>query len=108
MQYLFMNERIRDYEPDGPVVVAMDDLVGGEMRTREADEFELWVHGIKIGRVVYDAKTLKVCETHAVKAWVELDDLVIVRRAADAAVSAPVAKAKRAGRKVTVATKPWE
>lgn len=101
MQYLFMNHRIREKKASGPVIVAMDDLIGGELRVREADEFELWVHGQKIGRVVYDPKMLAACETHEVKAWVELDDIVVVRREADAAVFAPVARAKRVNQKVS-------
>ena len=75
MQYVYMNEQIRKEKPSRPVIVAQDDILG-HTQVREANEFELWYKGQKIGRVKYDSAMLAACETHEVKAWVELDDLV--------------------------------
>lgn len=102
-QYIFMNHRIRDKKPKGPVIVAQDDFtLDNTARQRESNEFELWHHGTKIGRVVFDPKGLAECKTHEVRAWVELDDLVIVSTPEDRKPEKPVAAAKRANRKVRV------
>jgi hypothetical protein len=100
-QFVYMNHRIKDKNPKGPVIVAQDDLAGP--RVREANEFELWFHGTRIGFVRYVPTGLEACETHDVKAWVELDDLVQIvdPKSMDTYVKpAPVATAKRPGRKV--------
>ena len=104
MQYLYMNHRIRQAKPKKPVIVAQDDLMvsGGEPRTRESNEFDLWHHGEKIGRVVFEPKGLAACDTHEVKAWVELIDTVIVARKEDK-VSKPRASAKLPGATVRLA-----
>lgn len=73
MKLIFMNECVRQKKPERPVIVFQED--GAQ---REANEFELWFCGQRIGRVVYDAKLLQACDTHEVKAWVELDDDVEV------------------------------
>lgn len=100
-QYIFMNHRIRDSKPKGPVIVAQDDFtLDNTARQRESNEFQLWHHGQKIGRVVFDPKGLAECKTHDVHAWVELDDLVIVSAPEDRNPEKPVAAAKRANRKV--------
>jgi hypothetical protein len=100
-QYIFMNDRIKQRKPNGPVIVAQDDL--HEVKTRESNEFELWHHGDKIGRIVFDPKGLKACKTHDVKAWVELDDLVTVSSAEDRKPRKPIAAEKKPGRSVFLA-----
>jgi hypothetical protein len=97
-QYIYMNHRIRERKPSGPVIVAQDDLYGSP-RVREADEFDLWFHGEHIGRVVFEPAGLDACETHDVKAWVELDDLVVVAYPKDY-VPKPVAAEKKPNSKV--------
>jgi len=67
-RFVYMNHRLRQAEPTGPVVVVQDERGG----TTEANEFELRFDGFKIGRVVFDPKGLKACKTHDVKAWLEL------------------------------------
>lgn len=96
-QYLFMNEKIREKKPSGPVIVAQDDF-SGAVRQRNADEFEFWHGGEKIGRVVFKREGLPECETHEVRAWVELDDTVIVVDPRDR----KPASAKTPNRKVTI------
>lgn len=100
-QYIYMNERIRQRKPGGPVIVAQDDIYGSP-RVREANEFELWHHGEKIGRVLFRTAGLDAVETHEVKAWVELDDMVIVAdpTKTTAAPKKPVASEKKPGRAV--------
>lgn len=97
-QFVYMNERIRAKKPTKPVIVAQDDLRGP--RVRESNEFELWHHGEKIGRVVFDPKGLDACDTHDVKAWVELDDMVTVTSKEDRKPVKPVAAEKKPGRAV--------
>lgn len=100
-QFIYMNERIREKSPRKPVIVAQDDLYG-TARVREANAFDLWHHGEKIGRVVFDPKGLAACETHDVKAWIEFDDLVTVARKEDRKPAKPVASEKKPGRAVRV------
>lgn len=71
-QYLFMNEQIREEQPDRPVIVLQD----SKGRQRESNEFELFHEGRRIGRIVFDRAGLPECSTHDVVAWVELDDRV--------------------------------
>ena len=100
-QFLFMNHRVRDSKPKGPVIVCQDDYsLDNTPRQRESNEFEIWHHGEKIGRVVFDPKGLADCKTHDVKAWVELDDIVIVSDAKGRRPEKPIATAKRANRRV--------
>jgi hypothetical protein len=101
-QYIFMNHRIREKKPRGPVIVAQDDFsaIDNTPRQRESNEFELWHHGEKIGRVVFEPKGLGACKTHEVRAWVELDDLVVVASKEDRKPEKPVAMSKRANSKV--------
>jgi hypothetical protein len=73
-QYVFMNEKIRQKKPCGPVIVCQD----GDGAQTEANAFDLVVNGVLVGRVRYDRAGLDVCETHDVKAWVELADTVDV------------------------------
>lgn len=82
MIHIFMNERIRQKRPKKPVIVAQQ---GGEQT--EANRFNLYLGNgeILLGSVVFDRKGLAECETHEVKAWVELDPRVVtVREAPDA------------------------
>jgi hypothetical protein len=101
-QYIFMNHRVREKKPSGPVIVCQDDYsnLDNTPRQRESNEFELWHHGEKIGRVVFKPAGLAACKTHDVHAWVELDDLVIVAAPEDRKPKKPVAMSKRANSKV--------
>jgi hypothetical protein len=92
MQFIFMNERIRSKNPKKPVIVCQAE--GG---TREANEFTLRIGDVVIGRVVYSKDGLDVCDTHEVKAWVELNDNVDV---VAGRVERPVAQAKGPNQKV--------
>ena len=100
-QLLFMNHRIREKKPRGPVIVCQDDFtLDNTPQQRESNEFQLWHHGEMIGRVVFDPKGLVECKTHEVRAWVELDDVVTVSSAEDRKPAKPVATAKGANRRV--------
>lgn len=70
MQYLFMNHRIREKVVSGPVIICQND--DGEQR--ESNCFEIVAFGQPIGRIVFKSEGLKQCDTHEVRAWVELDD----------------------------------
>lgn len=94
-QYIFMNECIRQKKPERPVIVVQEELTSDGPTQRESNEFELWHHGTKIGRVVFNPKGLAACETHDVKAWVELDDLVTISSTEDRKPPAPVAEEKK-------------
>jgi len=72
-QFLYMNHRIRQRRPSGPVIVCQ-----GPGETREANCFEIRLGEELIGWVKFDRKGLDACETHDVKAWVELVDHVDV------------------------------
>jgi len=72
-QYVYMNERIRQKRPTKPVIVCQ-----APERIYESNHFALVIDGRVIGRVVYNRKGLDACETHDVKAWVELCDDVFV------------------------------
>ena len=99
-QYIYMNHLIRQLEPKGPVIVAQDEITSDGPRQREANEFELWFHGYKLGRVVFKPEGLAACETHEVRAWVELDDLVQIVDPRDVKPEAPRASAKKPNSKV--------
>jgi len=71
-RYVYMNHRIRQANPKGPVIVVQD-ADGGVV---EADGFAIVFDGFLIGHVVFDPNGLKVCKTHDVKAWVEFTDAV--------------------------------
>lgn len=103
-QYIYMNHRIREKKPSGPVIVAQDELLGLP-RIRESNEFDLWIHGYKLGRVVFKPEGLAACETHEVRAWVELDDLVQIVDPRDMKPEVPRASAKKPNRKVQLKTK---
>ena len=94
-QYIYMNHRIREKKPKVPVIVTRDGP-----RQREANEFELWFHGYKLGRVVFKPEGLAACETHEVRAWVELDDLVQIVDPREVKPEAPRASAKKPNSKV--------
>lgn len=100
-QFIFMNHRIRDKKPAGPVIVVQDDFtLDNKPRQRESNEFELWHHGEKIGRVVFEPKGLAECKTHEVHAWVELDDIVVISSKEDRKPKKPVASEKKPNKKV--------
>lgn len=89
-----MNERIRQKKPTKPVIVAQ--APGGAQA--EANRFNIYLGDgeILLGSVVFEPKGLAECETHEVKAWVELDPRVVsVRPVFAGVVVAPaVANAK--------------
>jgi len=74
-QYLYMNHRIKQAKPRGPVIVLQRE---NPVQKIESNCFVLMVGGRAIGRVVFEAGGLSACDTHEVKAWVELDDEVAV------------------------------
>lgn len=74
MQFIFMNHKIRQVKPDGPVIVCQD----AHGKQREANRFALVVNGQTIGWVEYVPTGLEAVESHDVKAWVELFDFVEV------------------------------
>lgn len=88
-----MNHRIKQKKPRKPVIVCQDDET-----ITEANTFELSYDGKVIGHVVFDPSGLDACETHDVKAWVEVNDKVDVHAIGKLIVSPrkprPVAKAK--------------
>lgn len=96
MKYVFMNHRIRDEKPAGPVIVVQEQLTSDGPSQREADEFEITYHGQPLGRIKFSPKGLVACDTHHVRAWVELEDDVDV-------VAVAKASEKKARRKVKVA-----
>jgi hypothetical protein len=69
-----MNHRVRQANPNGPVIVVQDQR-GKQV---ESNGFDLFFDGFKIGRVVFDPKGLAACKTHDVRAWVELEKNVEV------------------------------
>lgn len=73
-KYVFMNEQIRKAKPSRPVIVCQDEH-GNQV---EYNEFEFWVDGRPVGKVVFNPDGLSACETHDVKAWVEMYDEVLV------------------------------
>lgn len=80
MQYVYMNERIRQKRPQKPVIVVLKVDADGHTESREANRFAIKVDGRVIGHVVYEPHGLDACETHEVKAWVEFnDDVRLVR-----------------------------
>lgn len=93
-QYVFMNHRIREKKPSGPVIVVQDELTADGPRQRESNSFDIWYHGDKIGRIVFDLKLLQAVDSHEVKAWVEFDDLVILSSPEDRKPRKPIAAEK--------------
>lgn len=87
--YLFMNHRIKENPPSGPVIMCLS-----PEGLRESNEFEIFYRGQPIGRVKFDRDGLDKCETHHVKAWVELEDDVEVLMVARAAAKKPKRKVK--------------
>ena len=94
MQFVYMNERIREKKPRKPVIV-----VQGTDETQVANLFEIKVGDIVIGYVAFDRKGLDACLTHDVKAWVEFHDAVKLTPVKERAAR-PVATAKRPGKPV--------
>lgn len=94
--YIYMNEQIRKAKPSRPVIVAQDDARALQP-IRESNEFILWHHGQRIGRVLFRAEGLPACDTHEVHAWVELDDTVVVQdaTAVEPAPAVPTAAEKK-------------
>lgn len=96
MKYVYMNHRIKQKNPRKPVIVCQ-----GDDATREANEFLFYSDtGEYLGRVVFDRKGLKSCETHEVKAWVELESNVQVIVPGEIVRHMPVAYAKEPNKKV--------
>jgi hypothetical protein len=91
MKYIFMNHRIRQKRPRNPVIVCQSHplidgcapdpsnlLLGNASTTIESNHFDLMVGSVKIGSVRFSQRGLAACETHEVRAWVELEDGVSV------------------------------
>lgn len=62
---IFMNEKIRQKVPSGPVIRA----VCGR-KVQEANTLKLVFAGREVGRVIFDPENSPV-DTHEVKAWIE-------------------------------------
>lgn len=69
---IYMNHRIRDKVPDGPVI-----RVQRGRKQSDTNEALLVLNGQLLGRVVYDPPN-NPSSSHEVKAWVELDPCVEV------------------------------
>ena len=95
-QFVFMNHRIKQANPLAPVIVCLDADTGD---VQEANRFVLRVGDTVIGHVVFDRAGLDACETHDVKAWVELNDNVNVYPEEEPG-KRPVASAKKPNRPV--------
>lgn len=89
MKYVYMNHRIRDAKPKGPVIV-----VQGPKDTREGDDFEIRYYGQPLGRIRFSQNGLTACDTHEVRAWVELHDDVDVVAVVEAVAKKPRKKVK--------------
>jgi hypothetical protein len=104
MMYVYMNHRIKQKKPDGPVIVSQD-----EQTIVEANSFEITVGDQVIGYVVFDEKGLPACETHDVKAWLELNNSVVLRPIGKCIVTPlkpkPVAEPKKPNNVVEFKTK---
>ena len=72
LTFVFMNEKIRERVPSGPVIRA----VRGRS-VKESNLLRLMVAGREVGRVVFDPSRSPV-KTHEVKAWIELNGAVEV------------------------------
>lgn len=70
-QYIYMNERIRQARPRKPVIVCQRT---NPVQKMESNCFVLLLGGRTIGRIVFKPEGLPQCDTHEVKAWIELDD----------------------------------
>lgn len=70
-QYVYMNERIRQARPRKPVIVVQRTNPAQRV---ESNCFAILVGGRAIGRIVFSPEGLAQCESHEVKAWIELDD----------------------------------
>lgn len=95
MKFIYMNHRIRDPKTKGPVIVVQESTgMPGSFRVREANEFEIQYRGQPIGRVVFSPDGLPVCDTHEVRAWVELFADVDVVAVSKASAKKPNTKVK--------------
>lgn len=63
--HIFMNHRIRQAKPDGPVIVAQTGK-----KVREGNRVDIMHAGVVVASVIYDPKG-NPSKTHAVKAWIE-------------------------------------
>lgn len=70
--FLFMNSRIRQKRPRGPVIVAQH----SDGRTVEGNM--VVINGPSVVR--FDPRGLPICETHNVTAWIEADSKDVVVR----------------------------
>ena len=99
MKTIYMNHRIREKKPSGPVIVVQD-----EAGTTEANSFAITVGGEVIGFVEFDSKGCPQVTTHDVKAWVEFNDRVTLHASGKTvctpAKAKPRASAKKPNRKV--------
>lgn len=102
MKYVYMNHRIREKKPSGPVIVVQEECI-----TMTGNCFEINVGGMVIGHVVFDPDGLDQCETHDVRAWVEFNERANIRPIGKVICAPPpakpVAEAKKPNSKVKVA-----
>jgi hypothetical protein len=91
--------RIRDPKTKGPVIVVQGEREG---ETVEGNEFLLYAEGQYIGRVVFDKKGLAACDTHEVRAWVELESNVAIVKPGETVPIAPIAYEKKPNKKIKV------
>ena len=73
MRYIFMNHRIRDKKPDGPVIVTQSD---GRTKTQvHANQVAIKDNaGNILARVVFEDVPNRHIKTHEVRAWIEVYD----------------------------------
>lgn len=73
-RFIYMNERIREPKPSGPVIV-----VQTGKRLRNTNRAQLVVGGVVIGEVRFEEGGLKAAPRHHVRAFVELFEGVEVK-----------------------------
>lgn len=72
-RFIFMNHRIREPKPKGPVIVHQS----GQLQ-RFSNRLKLYVDGRLIGEVRYSPRGNRSIASHSVRAWVELQPCVNV------------------------------
>lgn len=73
-RYVYMNHRIREPKPSGPVIAVQ---TGKKLRNTNRVQFLL--DGVVVGEVRFEAAGLRAAPQHQVRAFVELADGVDVR-----------------------------
>jgi hypothetical protein len=70
---IFMNHRIAQAKPDGPVIV-----VETRKKQQEGNRVDIMEKGKVVASVVFDAGA-RPSRTHVVRAWVETNNRVVVK-----------------------------